>query len=76
MFCVIETNSSMDSRKKLICGNCGKEHVMFSYSVRRCLICEDEFPNVFFITDNKSYRTNYHFYGVKKNYDTSIINKR
>lgn len=66
MFCVIETNSYMDSRKRLICGNCGKEHTMFSYSVRECLICKDEFPNVFFIADSESYRTNYHFYGVRE----------
>jgi uncharacterized CHY-type Zn-finger protein len=76
VFCVIETNSYMDSRKTLICGNCGKKHTMFSYSVRKCLICENEFPNVFFIIDNKSYRVNYHFHGTRKNYDTIITYRR
>lgn len=66
MFCIVETNSPMDSRKRLICGNCGKKHVMFSYPVRKCLICENEFPNVFLIIDSPLYRINYYFCGAKE----------
>ncbi|MEA3295946.1 MAG: hypothetical protein U9Q27_02295 [Patescibacteria group bacterium] len=66
MFCVIETNSSMDHRKKIICGNCGKEHVMFSCTIKKCIKCNQKLENIYLMSNNESYKADYYFHGVKK----------
>lgn len=73
MFRIVEDNSVMDSRKKLICGKCAKEHIMFSYAVRECLVCKEQFPNTFLIIGNKSYRINYHLHGAEENKHKVIL---
>lgn len=73
MFHIVESISVMDSRKRLVCNRCGKEHVMFSYAVRECLVCKEKFPNVFLMLESKPYRTNYYFLGAKENEYKDIL---
>ena len=73
MFHIIEAVSVMDSRKKIICDKCGKEHIMFSYSIRECPVCKKKFPNVFLMDKSKPYRTSYYFLSTKESEYKNIL---